>query len=237
MKLKAVLLDLDNTLYAYDPPDRAAMRVAASLLGRRLRLSDRKLAALYRESHKHFARALAHQSGRHNRLLIFSRMIERVLHRPQPALALRVHDAYWKKFLSVMKPHPEAHDVLLRLAARYKLALVTNQTTEAQYRKVERLGFGKYFSAVITSEQAGVEKPDGGIFRVALEALGVGAAQAVMVGDTVKGDVAGAQGSAICAVQTLEFVREKHATIRPDHTVRRLGDVPGLLESLGGRGF
>ena len=50
------------------------------------------------------------------------------------------------------------------------------------------------------SEDAGVSKPDPGIFMMALDALGTPPAEAVMVGDSWSADVIGARAAGIRAV-------------------------------------
>ena len=89
---------------------------------------------------------------------------------------------------------------LQRLHARgLRLALVSNSegTVEAL---VERLALSTYFDAVVDSWHVGVTKPDPAIFLHALERLGVGPGEAVMVGDSMKADVGGAIAAGIAAV-------------------------------------
>ncbi|MGH2846875.1 MAG: HAD family hydrolase [Thermoleophilaceae bacterium] len=68
---------------------------------------------------------------------------------------------------------------------------------------------------VVTSAEVGAAKPDPAIFRHALEVVGVEAADAVHVGDSLENDVEGARG----------------AGIRPV-LVRREGDVPPGVEAV-----
>jgi putative hydrolase of the HAD superfamily len=89
---------------------------------------------------------------------------------------------------------------LQRLRERgLRLALVSNSegTVEAL---IERLALSRYFDAVVDSWHVGVTKPDPAIFLHALERLGVGAGEAVMVGDSMKADVGGAIAAGIRAV-------------------------------------
>jgi putative hydrolase of the HAD superfamily len=58
-------------------------------------------------------------------------------------------------------------------------------------------GPGTPIEVILDSQVVGSEKPDPGIFRIALERLGVDAADAVHVGDTRFADVAGARAAGI----------------------------------------
>ena len=57
-----------------------------------------------------------------------------------------------------------------------------------------------HVDVLVVSEEAGVSKPDPAIFRIALDALHVGADEAVMVGDSWAADILGAQAAGIRAV-------------------------------------
>jgi ribonucleotide monophosphatase NagD (HAD superfamily) len=85
---------------------------------------------------------------------------------------------------------------------------------------------------------AGVEaevvgKPSGAFFAAALARLGVGAAQAVMVGDDIEADVLAAQREGIAGVlvRTGKYAPEavRRAGGVPDRVVDSFADVPGLL--------
>lgn len=62
------------------------------------------------------------------------------------------------------------------------------------------VGLGDLFQVVADSGRLGVEKPAPGIFRFALEQLGVEPERAVHVGDSWQADVAGALGAGLSAV-------------------------------------
>lgn len=78
---------------------------------------------------------------------------------------------------------PGAMETIVDLRARrLKLAVVANWDC-ALPDHLARLALDRYFSAVVTSAEAGAPKPDPAPFRLALERLGVEAGRAVHVGD------------------------------------------------------
>jgi putative hydrolase of the HAD superfamily len=84
------------------------------------------------------------------------------------------------------------------LRRTHKLALVTNGASCLQREKLEGSGLTEAdFDAVVISGDLGVAKPSAAIFAHALEALGVAATEAVMVGDSLERDVRGAQAAGI----------------------------------------
>ncbi|HVR60470.1 MAG TPA: HAD-IA family hydrolase [Polyangia bacterium] len=84
-------------------------------------------------------------------------------------------------------------------AAGFRLAVVSNSegTVEAM---LEAVGLRALLETVVDSAVVGVCKPDPRIFQIALDRLGVAAADAVMVGDSPSADVAGARAVGARAV-------------------------------------
>src|SRR5215472_4721169 len=84
-----------------------------------------------------------------------------------------------------------------------KIAIVSNAdgTVEEQLRRQQICqvgeGLGVPVLAIIDSTVVGIAKPAAGIFRHAIEPLGVQPGNAIYVGDTVRYDVAGARAAGI----------------------------------------
>ena len=76
------------------------------------------------------------------------------------------------------------------------LGLITNATREVITIYAE-LGLAPYLNFVVTSEEAGADKPSPKIFLKALENAGVNPQEAMHVGDQYDIDVAGARGAGI----------------------------------------
>jgi len=94
-------------------------------------------------------------------------------------------------------------DVLSALTAlkqrKMILGLLTNATKETISRH-HYLGLEPHLDFVVTSEEAGADKPQPPIFRAALDRAGVKAAEAVHVGDQYELDVIGAREMGITPV-------------------------------------
>lgn len=92
---------------------------------------------------------------------------------------------------------PQAIDTLDYLVANYPLYIITNGFSEIQSVKLASSGIEKYFKRIITSEQAGHKKPAREIFDFALTQNGFHSHQAIMVGDNLLTDMAGARNAEI----------------------------------------
>ncbi|WP_327319385.1 HAD-IIA family hydrolase [Streptomyces sp. NBC_01235] len=86
-------------------------------------------------------------------------------------------------------------------------------------------------AARVTAEVTG--KPSPAFFAAALRHLGVGADEALMVGDDIESDVLAAQRAGITGVlvRTGKYLPETHrsASGTPDHVIDSFADLPGLL--------
>jgi putative hydrolase of the HAD superfamily len=93
---------------------------------------------------------------------------------------------------------PDARPALEALRPTHELALVTNGASCLQREKLAGCGLAEEdFDAVVISGDLGTGKPGREIFAHALGLLGVGADRAVMVGDSLKRDVEGAEAAGI----------------------------------------
>ncbi len=71
----------------------------------------------------------------------------------------------------------------------------------------------KYFSSVITSEEAGSKKPDPEIFHYALRKTGALAKDSIMIGDDLEVDIAGARSLGIDQIYVNHDMKKHNDTV------------------------
>jgi putative hydrolase of the HAD superfamily len=123
----------------------------------------------------------------------------------------------------------DAEPALDALAGRYALALVTNGASCLQREKLAASGLADRFDAVVVSGEFGTGKPDPDVFAHAVEALGVEPGQAVMVGDNLLKDVDGAIAAGLGAIWVNRDARPRAGERSSLLEVRDLGELPALL--------
>lgn len=126
---------------------------------------------------------------------------------------------------------PGAEAALDRLAERYRLAMVTNGLPDVQREKLVRTGLTDRFEAVVISAELGVGKPDRGIYDETLRRMAVPAEACVMVGDSFRRDVAGAQDVGIRGVWISCGNPVPDSGVTPFLVVDSLADLPDRLGS------
>jgi putative hydrolase of the HAD superfamily len=140
-------------------------------------------------------------------------------------------EAHHRERRARQAPYADTVPALRQLSGRYALAIVTNGSSAVQRSKIAVAGIERYFKSVVVSGEVGAAKPDARPFLAALKALGARPDEAVMVGDSLERDVAGAQAAGIRAV----WVNRAGAVsegVRPDATITSLSHLPRTLERL-----
>ncbi len=108
-------------------------------------------------------------------------------------LAKKLGEDYVRLSGEKTKLFPYTHEILTYLRKKYNLYIITNGFEEVQFRKIRNCNLEKYFSKIITSEKAGVQKPHQKIFEYALNEAGARKEDSIMVGDDLEGDIRGAK--------------------------------------------
>lgn len=169
---RAVIFDLDNTLYDYAHPHGEAMSAVREKVATSLNVSGGAFDNAFRSAREDIKKQLGPTASSHSRLLYFQRMIELLGLKSQPMLALDLEQTYWRTFLVNARLFPHAVDVLIELRAMgFPVALATDLTTQIQFRKLVYFNIDRYFDAIVTSEEAGSDKSSLKPFRLVMEKL------------------------------------------------------------------
>ena len=124
----------------------------------------------------------------------------------------------------------ESEQVLHDLKKNFRLALITNGAPDIQGTKIDGSNLASFFETIIISGDHGFGKPDRRIFQLALERLKVAAHEAVMIGDSLNRDIAGARAAGIRTIWINRYKRtltDSHGI--PDIELTDLRDLPTLL--------
>ena len=125
---------------------------------------------------------------------------------------------------------PESVPVLHDLKKRFRLALITNGAPDIQSAKIDGSNLASFFETIVISGHLGFGKPDPRIFQMTLERLGVAPHEAVMIGDSLNRDVAGAHTAGLRTVWINRYNRtltDEHPI--PDLQLTDLRELPTLL--------
>ena len=128
----------------------------------------------------------------HNRMLYMQLFLEKIHHNPVDG-ALELYDTYWDTMLQNMQVFPYVIPLLRNLnKLNITVGVLTDLTAMIQHRKIRQLGIAEYIDVLVTSEEAGKEKPSCEAFARLQEKLRYLPEEILMIGDSQKKDVDGA---------------------------------------------
>ncbi|MFJ8008035.1 HAD family hydrolase [Streptomyces fagopyri] len=200
MTVRAVVWDVDDTLFDYTTADRAGMRahlVAEGLLDGYA--SVEQALARWREiTDRQWARFAAGESDwegqRRDRVREFL---------GEPLGDARA-DAWFQRYLAHYEAgwalFPDVLPALDALAESHRHAVLSNSSVHNQERKLRVLGVRDRFEALLCAAELGVSKPAAEAFHAACRALGLPPGQVAYVGDHPEIDGRGAADAGLLSV-------------------------------------
>jgi putative hydrolase of the HAD superfamily len=192
--IKAVLFDLDDTLWPIVPVIKRAETILYDWLGANApavaqhftieSLRERRLALLEENPHYQLdLRALRH-AGLTEAFLAVGEDIGKV------NLAIEI----FSEARNAVTPFDDVVPTLSNLHGRVALGSISNGVAD-----LETIGLAHYFQTSVAAYRFGRAKPDAAIFHAACDALGVAPQEALYVGDDPFIDVEGAQKAGLRA--------------------------------------
>lgn len=222
--LKAVVFDLDDTLYEYGELNRAAITELCTFTCARLGIPAQRFYEAFDWGRRETKRVLSCTGASHNRMLYCQKTLEYLGWKPA-SLALDMYETYWNYMLEHMCLREGVGELLGYCLGRgLKIGICTDLTTHIQHRKLRTLGLADAVSALVTSEEAGTEKPGEAIYRLMLEKLGFLPEETVFVGDSLEKDVKGPERLGIQAVWLHKENDGVHKTASTLREVREIID-------------
>ncbi len=121
-------------------------------------------------------------------------------------------------------------EIIRSLRGRIKQYAVSNGTTAAQRRKLERSGLGVLMDGIFLSEELGVEKPAAEFFDKVLKAAGEPDRREVMiVGDSLTSDIKGGTDAGLVTCWYDPEGKPTPEGTEPDHIISDLHEVYDIL--------
>lgn len=195
-----IFFDLDHTLWDFEKNSRISFEIIFDQMKLELPLDDFlrayqpinfKYWKLYREN------TISKEILRYGRL---KDSFDAVAFRVSDQDINRISTAYIHYLSHQTHLFPGAIEVLNYLSTSYKLHIITNGFSEAQFNKTKASKIDHFFECFIDSEQVGVKKPHPDIFNYALSKAEVQPEHSVMIGDNLEADILGAKAVGISGI-------------------------------------
>lgn len=235
-RIRLITFDLDNTLWNVHPVITGAERKMAQWLEERVpevmafyadpsAVSEIRLALIEEWP------GIAHDVSKLREELVY-RCIRRVGHDDGPArrLAAGAFDVFLDARHEI-EYFEGALDVLARLSRSYTLGSLTNGNADPKRLKLDR-----YFSFSFSAAMVGAGKPAPAMFEAALRHQGVGAGEAVHIGDHPDDDIQAAANVGMHTVwvngPTQRALRQVQVSAQPTVEIEQLDELIGAIQQI-----
>ena len=251
--ITTLLFDLGGTLHTVRRSEESRLAFCTHLLamlresGIRADVDPTALDAMLSvnaEEYKHFGERTLTELPQS---VIWSEYYLRELHIPADRLApIAEKLSFFYDHERVMNvPRPDLAETLAALHGMgIRMGIISNiiSTTLVPY-VLKEYGIDGYMECVVMSSETGIRKPDPRIFGVAMDKMGVTAAETGYVGDTISRDVLGSRnaGLGLCVRIENPSIAHRDAAFRgpdapaADYVIRELGELPAILKQINGR--
>lgn len=227
MGIRAVVWDVDDTIFDYASADREGMRRHLGEVGLPAGIADvgEALRRWKELTTAHWARFAAGEcdfiSQRRDRVRDFT---------GRPGMTDDEADAWsaghGAHYEAVWSLFPDTVPALDLLAADYRHAVLSNSGLAHQDRKLRALGVRDRFEVVLCAVELGVSKPEPAAFRAVCEALELAPAEVAYVGNEPDIDARGAAEAGLLGI----WLDRGGIGGRPDLLrITGLAELPGVL--------
>ena len=166
---------------------------------------------------------------------------------PNEAWIDQLNEEWMHGFIETTTEIQPAKQVLSELKPLYRLSVISNSLGRNTEVDLVRTGLRDFFDVLIVSSDIGKRKPHPRIFQAALDAMGLKAEEAIMVGDNLQEDIVGAKNAGMKTVyvpqeDSLKMIAELGKTLSESEIKQDPGpeerealeSADGVLESLAG---
>ena len=229
MKIKAVLFDLDETLFDRKLAQKAVLALMMKQLPEMFAgLAPDPVLAAFLESDRVttevFNLGVPSDSMRNSRSKLFLQLLG--LNENHAGVITKM---YVKDYPTVKTPVDGAVPLVKKLSKNMTVGVVSNGLPDVQYTKLETLGLRDLFSCIVLSEEFGVRKPDARIFHHAVSLLKMQPSECLYIGDSYPIDIIGAKNAGLQACWlNREGLKQQDTSVQADFTISKLQDFEDI---------
>ncbi|MDN3511375.1 MAG: uridine diphosphate-N-acetylglucosamine-binding protein YvcK [Candidatus Jettenia sp. CY-1] len=224
MKIKAVIFDLDDTLYDCTGLliDASRRRAAKAMVEAGLPCTEEEAYQLQKE--------LSDKYGPYH--LVFNEIVNK--YRANTKLINIAYKAYNSSEVSTIKPFPDVIPTLKELKDKgYYLFLLSVGVHERQENKINILGLRPYFDEIVINDQEiGPLMED--CIRNLIGRYTISPCETVMVGDKIRDELRIAKSLGMITIQMLHGRYKNEPSMneydRPHYKIKRIFQVPTILQ-------
>ncbi len=224
--IKAVIIDIDNTLLDFDKSSFHAIELAHKT--QNLQFDNTILSEFLKVTDKFWAKI---EKGEITRETLYKdRWKEIYTNLNINADGPKTEALYRKLLYDCAFEINGATEILEYLSKKYVVCVASNAPYNQQVARLKKIGFDKYITHVFISEEVGAYKPNTKFFDVCFSRLyPILPSEAVIVGDSLSADIIGGKnyGLKTCWFNLKNTLNDKG--IQPDWIINNLLEIKNIL--------
>lgn len=167
------IFDLDDTFYDYNKRNDIASLGLIHAMCDYSGISETLVSKALENGRVTVKNRLGKSASSHSRLLYISEAFRELSLLPDVDEFISLEEVFWGTFLSEIELYPGVKQTLNSLKnLNVGLVLVTDLTSNIQYKKISKLGLNGYFDFILTSEEAGGDKQTNRPFEILESQMG-----------------------------------------------------------------
>ena len=191
--IKSVIFDLDNTLYDFSYSNEFALNALREYTKKNFGWTAEEFDEKHLASQHEIYSQLGYNGSCRDRMLRYQKMLERSSLSFFPH-AVNMYELYWNTLIHSVSPHEGAEEVMKALKnIGIKIGIGSDMIPYIQMLKLERMELLRYVDFMVTSEEAGEEKPSEKFFQMCLNKAGFEKTECLFLGDDFRKDYEGAK--------------------------------------------
>jgi len=222
--IKEVIFDIDNTLYNYEKANGKAIEQLCRYAKEQFGAEPEEFLERVNESNREIAGRLGKDNAAiHSRTIRFQNLLE-AWGKPLFPHVEAMYHAYWDTLIRESGPEPGAVACMEKLRDMgITIGIGTDMTAMMQYKKLKAFGFAPFVSHIVTSQEAGVEKPHPDFMALCVRKAGMKPGECAFVGDHFRKDACGA---AACGLHGIWYNPEgKEPPEGEERPAQRFGEI------------
>ena len=224
--IKAVLIDIDNTLLDFNKGAEIVVEIAFNKCG--LTYKNHYIKTFIEQNDLLWEKIERGELTREGLHKIRFNTIFKVLGITGDGVKTEIE--FRKALFNIAVPVEGAQELVKYLSKKYKVYCASNAIYNQQINRLKLSNMHDYFSGFFISEKIGKQKPSKEFFDYCFNNLdGIKPEETIVVGDSLTADVLGAKNYGLKSIWYNAFNVENKAKITPDYTVNELLQIKDIL--------
>jgi len=215
--IKAVIFDLDNTLIDFMKMKRLSCEAAMdAMISAGLKINKEKGLSIMFQLYSQYG---------YEYQKIFQVFLKKVLGRIDYAIMASGIAAYRRVKEGLLYPYPNVIPTLNKLKKKYKLVILSDAPRIQAWIRLADMGLQNKFDLVVTFDDTKTKKPGKKPFLYTLKKLKLKSEECIMIGDSLKRDIAPAKELGFKTVFAKYGEDKEKANVKPDYVINNIKDL------------